>query len=190
MATENKQPSRLGPSEQYSQASENRRYYGDMRFKQLSLYGVISTLILNAAISKQPQQELSAEHSNLAVFSFVGMAVTSVLWVMEIRSTVSELHYKHLAQSFELGSPSASIFPIRSVVLTATNAVAAFYAGCYLGWFLLWFSTGSKRLSEWALATIFLLLGARLLVYTTRQYLTAWQHWRSKIHTKPIPARD
>ena len=50
MATENKQPSRLGPSEQYSQASENRRYYGDMRFKQLTLYGVISTLILNAAI--------------------------------------------------------------------------------------------------------------------------------------------
>jgi hypothetical protein len=175
------QSTEVGSSERYSQASENRRHYGDMRFNQLTLYGVICTLILNAAISTQPEQTLSPEHTNLAIFSIVGMAATAVLWIMEIRSTVSELYYKHLALSFESGSTSTAstaIAPIKSVVLTATNAVIALYAGCYLGWFFLWSSGSPTLLSEWVVVTILLITGAGLLVYTVRQYLGAWKRWQ------------
>ncbi len=52
-----------------------------MRFKQLTLIGVISGLLLNALKS-------TPTSSQALITSYIGMIIASVIWVMEVRSSV------------------------------------------------------------------------------------------------------
>jgi hypothetical protein len=65
--------------EMYKQACENSRFYGDMRFKQLTLFGVICGLLLNAL------KDASVPNKILTIAA-IGMIATTVIWIMEVRS--------------------------------------------------------------------------------------------------------
>src|ERR1051325_7072300 len=72
------------PKDLYKQMCDEHRFYGDMRFKQLSLYGVVTALLVNAMNSK----DVASAAISAKAICVIALLSTSVLWVMEVRSSL------------------------------------------------------------------------------------------------------
>ena len=159
----------------YKQASEDFRYFADMRFKQLSLFGIISALLLNALNSNGPN--LSIQY-----VSIIGMASAALLWIMEIRSTIHGQAARYMKRSFEqcLGKPIEEFSP-RWTLLNATNAVLALYAAAFASWYILFVVTGHHNWI-YGIGAIPLLGLSLLLAFSLREYSALLSHaiknWR------------
>jgi hypothetical protein len=158
--------------EVYKQASEGHGFYADMRFKQLTLFGVLSGLLINALNSQ-------TFRSSAPIIGLIGIASTSLLWIMEIRSSIHAQTAREIKRSFEklLLHPSRE-FDSRWILVNATNAIPAFYLAALLSWSAL-FLTGSRHGLLYGLAL--LPLPILLIVFTLREYapllVHGWKHW-------------
>ena len=131
------QPSLI--QEMYKQASEDRRFYGDMRFKQLTLFGILSALLLNTLNSQMPLVSSTK-------ISIIGMASTALLWIMEIRSSIFAQAARKLKGSLEpSGIRNEGEFVHHWTFLNATNAVLVFYAAAFVSWDALFLKRGGHN---------------------------------------------
>src|SRR5260370_9723500 len=72
--------------ETIKQACEDHRFYGDMRFKVLTLFAVTMGALLTALLAPRSGATLS-DPSKVAL-SVIGLGLTAVLWTIEVRSTI------------------------------------------------------------------------------------------------------
>lgn len=63
-----------------SQLAENMRFYGDMRFKQLTLFMAAMTAVAGGITEASQYRWWIA---------LAGMCIAAVMWVMEVRSTIN-----------------------------------------------------------------------------------------------------
>jgi hypothetical protein len=155
-------------TERYKQVCEDGRFYADMRFKQLTLFSVVTGLLLNAATSDRAQQMLS-RHDNKTTLGIAGMFFTVILWIMETRSTIYGLKIRAEKETLE----EVNLSPL--YVLSSTYAIIVLYFASYYFWFRLWIDarplTSCGRLGGLLLAFV----GIFFLAYSVRKYVVTWR---------------
>jgi hypothetical protein len=135
-----------------TQLGENLRFYGDMRFKQLTLLMAAMTA-LGAGI---------AQYANLrGALAAVGMFFVGVMWVMEVRSTLYFNATREVAPQLWPRPPRAALH-----WLSATNAVLILHAAFYG----LWLWCVAQWLSDVVLEVLGAALGVLFLVFTVTSY--------------------
>ncbi len=143
-----------------TQIGENLRFYGDMRFKQLTLLMVWLTLA-GAAALEPDTIELAPSVPVRTVIACISMLFTSVLWVMEVRAT---LYWSaHRARAAEVCPRPETRF---CKLITATNVVVLLYAGVYALWLWLGFAWGLSL----GCAVAFAFLWLTLMVFSVANY--------------------
>lgn len=174
-------------------AAENLRFYGDMRFKQLTLFSIVTAFLLNAAVSKDAQQ-LLATHRNLTSLSVAGMLFTAVLWIMEVASTLYGVRYLRPVRDEldRLEEQQESEKVIRHwTLLNATNAVVFAYFASYVFWWWMWKAAGKMTCAGYVGWVLFGLAGLFLVLFTGREYCQlwkfSWSKWKCSEHKSCAP---
>jgi len=165
------------------QTYEDHRFYGDLRFKQLTLFALFTGVLVNAAVSDRGVRLLSG-HDNRTLFSLIGMLFTAVFWVMEVRSTIWGLRHRPKKGAWASGSGASSgATPTPGVtfhwtLLNATNGVPIMYIAAYGLWWWVWNAAGQMTCPGWVAWIGFAAVGFVLFVFTAREY---WQIWKDAI---------
>ena len=148
-----------------NQLAQNMRFYGDMRFKQLTLFMGAMTL-LGAGAVQYPSATLFGSYGVRGVLALAGMLFTGVMWVMEIRSTLA--FYAARAQASDLWPRVGQ----KWLGLTATNAVLFLHFAFY--WFWFWCA------AHWNVRCVALsvsgVLGVILVVFSVKSYWPSWTY--------------
>ncbi len=176
--------------EAYKQSCENHRFYGDMRFKQLTLWSVGVGFVLNVLYGKDA---LGLSSLGRGIWLAAAFFWTAVIWIMEVRSSVHGVRAIRRKSRPEASAPIAPItkhgnsetkgrdqeLPNKWTLVNATNAVALLYVGSCLAWAIqLYRVWGSRVITVWVVNILFVFLVA----FTIREYFELWQHavkeWR------------
>jgi hypothetical protein len=174
--------------EVYKQSCENHRFYGDMRFKQLTLWSVGIGFVLNVLHGKEASSVAVGQKGTWLVAAFFW---TAVIWVMEVRSTVHGVRAMRLKDCLETSmererpadgsttdanseaKPRGRDLPNKWTLLNATNVVCLLYAlSSLLELLCLRRAWGISTITFWIEAFVFVLLVA----FTIREYWELWQH--------------
>lgn len=175
--------------ELYKQSCEDHRFYGDMRFKQLTLWSVGIGFVLNVLHGREASGMTVGQTGIWYVAAFFW---TAVIWVMEVRSSVHGVRALRLKNSLEKRMADGSTIdgnsegkargpdvPNKWTLLNATNAVGLLYAlSALLGLLCLRRAWGVSTKTFWIEIFVFILLVA----FTIREYWELWQNavkkWR------------
>ena len=166
-------------NEYYKQACDDHRFYADMRFKQLSLFGVISGLLLNAF-------NASAAWPKMEILTSFGVIVTSVIWVMEVRSSMYAQKAKARIRLCETCLANTQIpenspedregdFKPKWPLVNATNAVLFLYMATFVFWttlLLVHLESSIQLVTGILFGAAFVLL----VVFSIREYLPLLKH--------------
>jgi hypothetical protein len=161
----------------YKQVCDEHRFYGDMRFKQLSLYGVITALLVNAMNSK----DIATAAISAKTICVIALLSTSVLWVMEVRSSLYGYRCQKAKDQFETNASSGSGIvtdqpSFHWTLLNATNLVLFLYFCSYLFWLhQSWIALGPQApVRRYSAMAGFMIL----IAFSVREY---WQRWRDHL---------
>ncbi len=137
---------------------ENVRFYGDMRFKQLTLLSVGIGAAFSG-LATDPEKIIVGSIKFALGMPLLALIFVAVLWVMEVRSTV----YCFLNQNM-----TKRLWPVpkgRMSAFRATYAVLALHVVLYLGWMYI----GWDAMNDWwRLVWVLLFIG--LLVFSFANY--------------------
>ena len=142
-----------------SQLAENMRFYGDMRFKQLTLFMAAMTAVGGGVVGSSQYRWWIA---------LGGLCITAVMWVMEIRSTIN-FNAVHKCAPELWPRAQSKLFRL----LTASHAVLLLYVGFYAFWLY--------SMRKWCPACCVsfyseLIVGFALLLFSVANY---WDLWKS-----------
>lgn len=143
-----------------TQLAENLRFYGEMRFKQLTLLMAVMTLV-GAAVLQGDHRALTERITLHTAGASFALLFTAVVWVMEVRAVLYWL--AHAAMVPELWPSPRKGWS----VLSATNAVLGLYASLYVFWLC---CARSWNLEPWLLVA-FSALGLVLVGFSLWAYL-------------------
>jgi hypothetical protein len=149
---------------------QERRFYADARFKQLTLLLAAMT-VAAAGAAKDPPPALTPTLTVRHLLPIAAVLVVSVLWVMEVRAATYWAAHREKANSV-WPSPAPNFF----WWLNATNALLALHVGLFVGWW--WFGTKwrSPRGCLAAAAALFILL----LTFSAAMYRPLWKNgWQT-----------
>lgn len=153
-----------------NQIGQNMLFYGEMRFKQLTLLLAWLT-IAGAGIAQFGPKIIIGSIQLRLLLAVSSMLVVSVLWLMEISST---LYWVANREAYpELWPSPPKTKPEKLVnILNATNAVLVFYIILYWFWFCCAY--------QWGLSLIFtiigIILGVILFIYSIIRYIHIWTY--------------
>jgi len=146
-----------------AQLAENMRFYGDMRFKQLTLFMAAMTAV-TGGIGQYPRYRWW--------IALAGVCITAAMWVMEVRSTLNFVAAHNEVPQLWVRSTSKP-FPwltATSVVLLLHIGFYAFWLGCVKVW------GQHAHISFW----VGVIVGVMLLVFSIGNY---WPHKDSLFHS-------
>ncbi|MBZ5702905.1 MAG: hypothetical protein LAN84_13800 [Acidobacteriia bacterium] len=150
------------------QLAENMRFYGEMRFKQLTLLSGGMTL-LGAGAVQYPDKVLFCAVSVRAVCALAGMLFTSILWVMEVRSTLGFYAAReHAMELWPRAKDPQGIFRWFS----ATNAVLLLHLIFYSFWFACAMHWGVRCF----VLSLLAVWGLLLVLFTVVSYWPSWTY--------------
>lgn len=121
------------PEEEYKELNNNLRFYGNMRFAQLTLFSAITAAFLTIIFTSTPALTYPVE----TILKIGGLISTFVLWVMEERSTGYAIHFSKRMVELEklLGY---RVWQGRKMgthaIFSATNAVRLLYLCITVFW--------------------------------------------------------
>jgi hypothetical protein len=148
------------------QLAENMRFYGDMRFKQLTLLMAWLSLV-GGGVAQYGSINLVGETNVRQVLALSAVFFTIVMWVMEVRSTIQWVAHRDAAPELW---PRPTNDPFRLV--NSTNAVLIFHFGVCSFW--LW--CAYRWNANCVLATILGLLMLLVSVFSIYHYRHLWAH--------------
>jgi len=150
--------------------AENLRFYGDMRFKQLTLLMAWLT-ISGAGVMQSGKVEIVPDLQARVIIAMASIIVGSVLWVMEIRSSLSFVAHR---------SKFPDLWPrpenVAADQVNATNMVLILYCSHYLAW--LWLL--DNWIESYLLILSLSLFFSYLVVFSILSYVPLWQHKENK----------
>lgn len=157
----------INQSEVYKQRSDDHRFYGDMRFKQLTLWSGATALLINAGFSDKGALSL-AQHP--AIVPLFGALLTMVFWIMEVRSTVQGVEALEAIRGYWDLLPNAG--KTHWTFINHTNATLLLYFGS----FLIWGRVLDSSLHWISVRLTLVGTGTLLLIYTSREYFELWKY--------------
>ena len=149
--------------------AQNMRFYGDMRFKQLTLLLTFMS-IAAAGVANYSEIELIKGVYIKLVVSIGSVLFTSLMWIMEVRSTLSWVEHRKAVPN---------IWPRPNThfrFVNATNSVFVLHLIIFSFWsWLSYIWSGNKYL-----VILFILLGLFLFVFTCVNYWSLWTFKKAK----------
>jgi hypothetical protein len=124
-----------GYLDEYKEINNNVRFYGNMRFAQLTLFSAVTAALLTIVFKTQP----SLSESLKMALEIGGLVSTFVIWTMEERSTGYGTKFIHRLQELEplLGFNQWQGRKIGTKAgFSATNAVRLLYFSVAVFWIL------------------------------------------------------
>jgi hypothetical protein len=160
-------PTQSAAPEVYKEYCADLRFYGDMRFKQLTVWSAGIGFLINTIYgTHSPSLTPYAQGALFACAAFW----TAIIWVMEVRSSIKGARCTELKRSFEA---THSSIQEKWTFLNATNAIALLYATTYLIVLVellkLW---GWKTVTSW----VVLVAWCVVISFNIREYWQLWQH--------------
>ena len=161
--------SALSDYDHRDQIAQNMRFYGDMRFKQLTLQLAWLT-IAGAGISQYGEKLIVSGIKLKLLLASASMLVAAVLWIMEIRST---LYWVAHREAFPMLWPQPK--QIKMKWLNASNAALVLYTVIFGFWY--WCAL------QWNCGLLGKILGGVLIVvlllFSCVNYWHLWSHKES-----------
>ena len=149
------------------QLIQNMRHYSEMRFKQLTLLLAWFTIV-GAALFLDKKDKMF-ENLGFSIDIFLANAsliICSVLWIMEIRSTMYwAANREKITKYWPRPNKSKMKF------MNATNAVLIFYISIYSFW--TWYIF--KMNAIFLVKSIAIFVGALLLTFSILNYQYIWK---------------
>lgn len=152
-------------TEMENELYQNMRFYGEMRFKQLTLFLAWLT-IAGTGVSQSGEKLILDGASLQLIIGFASMLVTGIIWIMEISSTKYWISHREI---------QTKKWPASNRVwkqLSATNATILFYALTYSFWFYASIIWNGNCIFLIIYGIVFILL----IIYTIINYLSIWRH--------------
>jgi hypothetical protein len=157
----------------YKQTCEDFRFYGEMRFKQLTLWSVGVGFMLNALYGKASG---TPETGSKDLWYLAAFFWTAVIWVMEVRSSVHGVRRLRLKSKLEKAQPDEGCDDELSnkwTLLNATNAVVVLYVtSCSLCVVRLAAAWGPCVAAVWGMSAGLM----SLVAFTLREYWPLLRH--------------
>jgi hypothetical protein len=153
-----------------SQLAENYRFYGDMRFKQLTLFMAAMSAAIGGVI-QSPDNRWSV--------GLAALFVTAVMWTMEVRSTVNAIaNHDALRKEQPSFFPNVNRFwPWLNASFAVLSLHIAFY-GFWLSRIRVWCPVCS--ISFW----IGVIVGLMLVIFSVGNYWRNRQFWHRQKHSR------
>lgn len=145
---------------------QNMRFYGEMRFKQLTVFLAWLAIAGTGVASDSGCENILDGASLQLIIGFASMLVTGIIWIMEISSTKHFFAHRD-NQDETIKWPVANI-QLRH--LNATNATVLFYALSYFFWFYFTYTLKGNYVLLIIYGIVFLIL----LIHTVLNYKTLW----------------
>jgi len=174
---------------------ENMRFYGNMRFKQLTLL-MAGMTVAGAAVVQHPAAR--------TLVPLVAMGFTALLWIMEVRSSlhwvanrenaprlwpldaktalpwikcIRRIRRKRRSEGKKWNSRKKWIRVVKCIdvcmrQINATNAVLSFHVLLFGVWFWL----GCRWDSPWLWLLVCFLTGVLLVLFSVWSYLILWEY--------------
>jgi len=123
------------PEEEYKELNNNLRFYGNMRFAQLTLFSAVTAALLTFIFKLDPPLDEPIK----TALKIGGLISTFVFWVMEERSTGYALYFKKRIDELEklLGYRQWQGRRMGTeAIFSATNAVRFLYFSVAVLWLL------------------------------------------------------
>ncbi len=121
--------------DEYKELNNNIRFYGNMRFAQLTLFTAITAALLTIVFTIEPK----LLEPTRTVVKVGGMLATFVFWRMEERSTGYGLHFHKRIIELEkpLGYKGWTGRKMgNATIFSATNAVRLLYLCIFVFWLI------------------------------------------------------
>ena len=151
--------------ERLSRISATLRFYGEMRFKQLTVFLAWLTLA-GAGVVHFGAQEFVGSQSLRAILALATMFVTGVVWVMEVRSTMYWVTIR---------SEAPEVWPhTKKAFLPAINATNAVFF-LYLVNYGFWCWCAFKWNVNFWIFVVFALIGFVIFLFTIVNYWRCWK---------------
>jgi hypothetical protein len=165
----------MGGEERLGQLAENMRFYGEMRFKQLTLFAGAMTVLGAALTTERSYTMLTPALSVRFAAALAGLLLTTVFWVMEVRSSLYWVAIREELQGQQFWPRPRTRF---WGWLNATNAILVLHLASYGFWLL------CARAWSWHPCVVLLcgmLWLAVLAAFTTSSYWHLWIHKESAL---------
>jgi|SRR6478736_962455 hypothetical protein len=168
----------LQPQDHYKKLCDDHRFFGDLRFKQLTVWAVGMGALINARLSANLNQ------SFLPLIWFSGIGLTTVFWVFEVRSTLKGVIALRAIREFErCNSQDDKLGKANWTFVNQTNLMALLYTTSYFLW---WYRAFAWRIQMQWIQHVFVYIALccwiMLIVFTFRQYLPLWKKARTDWH--------
>ena len=121
--------------DEYKEINSNVRFYGNMRFAQLTLFSALTAALLTIVFKTQPELSESLKMA----FEIGGIVSTIVIWIMEERSTGYGtkfiLRIQELEKLLNFNQWQGRKIGTKAI-FSATNAVRLLYFAVGVFWIL------------------------------------------------------
>lgn len=122
--------------EEYKEVGQNMRFYGNLRFAQMSLFSLLSSGLISIVFRPDNSLPLSLKW----ILKVLGMMLVILFYIIEKRSTKFWEHYRDRAlelQKTDLPCRQYSNLPKRRCWLdSATNAASIIYLSVLMFWII------------------------------------------------------
>lgn len=124
-------------NQEYAELQENMRFYGNMRFKQLTLFFAITGVLLAVQFGNLVRVE---DISPVGIIPVIGIIIVYVFYIMEIRAADNYWGFRKLAKKYE-NDPSNGLVIKQFInlkkekVCNATHAVHFLFLAFWIMWF-------------------------------------------------------
>jgi hypothetical protein len=149
-------------SERRTQLLENMRFYGNLRFHQLTLLMAVLTLV-GAGIAQYPDLHLTTALSLRSALAGLAMLFTAVIWIMEVRSSMHFRAHRRVVTSDWWPHHESKLF----AWLNATNSVLVFLGLIYFFWLYCAWEWNQR---SWKFAGPFSVVGVLLVAFSVVEY--------------------
>lgn len=151
-----------------TQLVENMRFFGNLRFQQLTLLTAVLTLV-GAGIAQfsEKQIQITDAISLRTALGMFALAVTGVIWIMEVRATTHWVAHRELVPDWWPRHRSRGFGWISS-----TNALLLLLAAIYGFWlYCVW----QWKVQQWIVVG-FTVGWVILIVFSVVEYWGLWFH--------------
>ena len=115
-------------ADEYSELNENMRFYGDMRFKQLTLFFVITGALLGVQFGKAVPADLNR------LIPGIGLLTVLVFWIMERSAANYYWDFRRRVWELEATLSFKQFSLLRPRKLSATRALHIPFIGFLIMW--------------------------------------------------------
>ena len=154
------------------QLVETARFYGDMRFKQFTLF-LAWLSIVGAGIVYGGEYVILCEIKLKLLLALASIIMTGIFWIMEISSSIYWVANREACKDvWKLPSPKSKFIKTINKIISTTNAMLILFIINYILWIVCAYNWGLNRV----VFIVLIFIGLLIFLYSILNYIPLWRY--------------